>query len=309
MVGGAQAISETGVIVGSVTTGINEFTAVVFDGGAQTLLQTPTGTNSGANDVSPNGEYVGGFVSFEDLTLFETIDHAVVWVNGQLTELQDYNGDAFEGKVISVSDNGYAVGQSSDGLGFIWHESFAGVRMFDEWLLTEHGETLPTTVTSVVDVLFAGNKLHFAVNGSAYLVSVEVADTSPFPYHNKGSGMDVNGDGQVVPLDVLIVINAINANGAHKLPASRPIGHPYLDVNKDGFVTPIDALLIINQLNRSALTFGADIELLGAAESESELVTSVTDIFFTGSQLIFPVLDRFDAMPKARVSPALSASA
>ncbi|MCA9146024.1 MAG: hypothetical protein KDB05_24695, partial [Planctomycetales bacterium] len=102
--GGAQAISETGVIVGSVSTGVNESTAIAFQNGAQTLLETPTGTNSGANDVSPNGEYIGGFVSFNDLTLFETIDHAVVWVGGQLTQLQNSNGDAFEGKVISVSD-------------------------------------------------------------------------------------------------------------------------------------------------------------------------------------------------------------
>jgi len=174
---GADGISTSGAIAGSVGTGPGSFNAALWQGGNQELLETPESFNSVAADISPNGEYIGGAVTFEDLTLFESINQAAVWVNGELNRLEDSDGNIFQGVVRGVSDNGYAVGQSSDGLGFIWHESFVGVRMFDEWLLTEHGETLPTTVTGVADVLFAGEKLHFAVNGSAYFVSATVGST------------------------------------------------------------------------------------------------------------------------------------
>ncbi|MCB9874371.1 MAG: hypothetical protein H6821_09360 [Planctomycetaceae bacterium] len=276
--GGARGISNAEVIVGVDTTGINATTGLivttgfVFENGSQSFLETPEGLSSFASDISPNGEYIGGFLSFEDLTLFETINQAVVWVDGALTQLNDAEGNAFEGKVFAVSDNGYAVGQGSDGLGFIWHESFAGVRMFDEWLLDEYGETLTTPVTAVPDVLFVNQRLHFVVNGNASLVSVLAPDTSPFPYHNKVLATDVDGDGQVAPLDVLLVINALNnRGGAYKLPTSRPIGAAYLDVNKDGSVSPIDALIPINQLNRPEvittrlIDLGAGVDVVGVA--------------------------------------------
>ena len=274
--GGARGISETGVIVGSVTTGINEFAAAIFENGTQTLLSTKEGVNSIANDVSPNGEYVGGSISFEDLTLFKTVTQAVVWVDGRLSRLQNSDGTLFDGKVAGVSDNGYAVGEDSDGHGFIWHASFAGVRRFDEWLLTEHETTLPTAVNIVTDVLFDGEELHFAANGGGYLISAKIADASPFPYHNKSLRYDVNGDGTVAPLDVLIVINALNrVGGSYELPASRPIRDAFLDVNRDGHVSPIDALQTINQLNRvnvpTARIFdlGAGVELLGATKLDN----------------------------------------
>ena len=75
------------------------------------------------------------------------------------------------------------------------------------------------------------------------------------PWHNFVNPLDVDGDGQVAPLDVLIIINEINdhtvvdANG--RLPRSRGAGGFYLDVTKDGFAVPIDALNVINFLDGS----------------------------------------------------------
>jgi glucose/arabinose dehydrogenase len=72
------------------------------------------------------------------------------------------------------------------------------------------------------------------------------------PWHNFVNPLDVDGDGNVVPLDVLIVINEINAptnsDALGLLPRSRPPGNFYFDVNQDGFVAPIDALNVINYL-------------------------------------------------------------
>ena len=56
---------------------------------------------------------------------------------------------------------------------------------------------------------------------------------------------DINGDGEVTPVDALQVINALhsqNKGGVIEDLAS-------VDVNKDGVLTPRDALVVINQLN------------------------------------------------------------
>jgi YD repeat-containing protein len=61
---------------------------------------------------------------------------------------------------------------------------------------------------------------------------------------------DVNISGEISPIDVLLVINDLNAAGPRKLPARSPSeSTSFIDVNGDGFVTPIDALHIINHLN------------------------------------------------------------
>jgi hypothetical protein len=65
----------------------------------------------------------------------------------------------------------------------------------------------------------------------------------------------VTGDFQVVPLDVLRVINELNernfAAADGSLPSERPDDAPFLDVDGNNFVTPLDALGIINFLNNA----------------------------------------------------------
>jgi hypothetical protein len=66
---------------------------------------------------------------------------------------------------------------------------------------------------------------------------------------NKTNNMDVNNDGVVSSLDVLLIMNHINTNTAgflHDLPAAPP----FLDVNGDCYISPADGLLVINQLNK-----------------------------------------------------------
>jgi hypothetical protein len=75
---------------------------------------------------------------------------------------------------------------------------------------------------------------------------------------NDGSGLwqnaaepcDVTGEGHVTPLDVLSVINYINANPGHtSLPAAPALPPPFYDVNGDDEATSLDALLVINHIN------------------------------------------------------------
>ncbi len=78
-------------------------------------------------------------------------------------------------------------------------------------------------------------------------ISVEVA---PPPYQNQSFPLDVDQDGVVTQLDVLAVINAINARGVADLSGPPPEGSfNYIDVNGDRVLTPLDVLVLINYLN------------------------------------------------------------
>ncbi|MEC7565996.1 MAG: Ig-like domain-containing protein [Planctomycetota bacterium] len=76
----------------------------------------------------------------------------------------------------------------------------------------------------------------------------------PFPWHNRGNGLDVNADGFVSSIDALLVILELNENGSYELlpPTSGNSPPPYYDVNEDGDVAPSDAIQIINFLNANA---------------------------------------------------------
>jgi PKD repeat protein len=75
----------------------------------------------------------------------------------------------------------------------------------------------------------------------------------PFPFQNADLPPDVDGSELVTPLDVLIVINWINGNGAGPAPDSAPEsadGAPcFVDVSGDNLVSPIDVLMVVNHLN------------------------------------------------------------
>jgi hypothetical protein len=77
-------------------------------------------------------------------------------------------------------------------------------------------------------------------------------------WQNPGDSLDVSGDGNVVPGDVLMIINELNhptchdESGLMQLPPPPGTAPPYHDVNGDGYCTPRDALIVINYLNAQA---------------------------------------------------------
>jgi len=83
--------------------------------------------------------------------------------------------------------------------------------------------------------------------------------------------LDVNRDGHVSPLDALIIINEISANGSHS--AFTAIER-LLDVNNDGTIAPIDALAIINYLNENNVF---EPEREGSTVSNASDITKVAD--------------------------------
>jgi hypothetical protein len=77
------------------------------------------------------------------------------------------------------------------------------------------------------------------------------------PWQNPDNQYDVNDNGAVSPIDVLLIVNYLNDNPGSQtqpLPVPRPSDRPYLDVDGNGYAQPLDALLAINHLN--ALNLG-----------------------------------------------------
>jgi len=68
-------------------------------------------------------------------------------------------------------------------------------------------------------------------------------------YQNPRNRFDVDDDGSVSPLDVLVLINLLNST-APSLPVDGlPGPPPYVDVTADNRVDPLDVLAVINHIN------------------------------------------------------------
>lgn len=72
------------------------------------------------------------------------------------------------------------------------------------------------------------------------------------PFTSTGDAEDVNGSGNITPLDALLIINVLNSNGGPVDLSNVPAGlvlPAFPDVNGDGMITSLDALRVINRLN------------------------------------------------------------
>lgn len=93
---------------------------------------------------------------------------------------------------------------------------------------------------------------------------------NPHPWKNPLDALDVNLDKIVTPLDVLLMVNHINANGAGELPIppeSPFTPAPFLDISGDDLITAFDVLLAVNFLNSQ-----------GGREGESSQQRSAPDL-------------------------------
>jgi hypothetical protein len=74
-----------------------------------------------------------------------------------------------------------------------------------------------------------------------------------YPLHNYENPHDVDDNGTVEPLDVLIVVNYVNTYGPGPLPEPTEPPQFFPDVHADGAVTALDALILVNALNAAML--------------------------------------------------------
>ncbi|MDA1052306.1 MAG: DVUA0089 family protein [Planctomycetota bacterium] len=137
-----------------------------------------------------------------------------------------------------------------------WND--AGEQIFTSQALNSGANVLSVNVpgTALPDATFARFRFSSAGNlrPTGPASDGEVEDYRVLivgnPWHNSAKPLDVDGNGFVVPLDALIVINYINANGLGPLPSVPPAGSHKIDTNGDGSVAPIDVILIVNALNK-----------------------------------------------------------
>ena len=123
--------------------------------------------------------------------------------------------------------------------------------------LPQHGEVLvqgDKIVYRPGDGFFGEDSFTYSVNDSAgqrsnvATVSVEVLNDKP--WQNPAEHLDVDGDGFVVPRDVLALVLELNSVGAHYLgDLARDSASPYYDVSGDNYLSPVDVLFVVSHLN------------------------------------------------------------
>lgn len=94
-------------------------------------------------------------------------------------------------------------------------------------------------------------------------------------YMNSLDGMDVDMDRRISPLDVLVVINEINAKGMGPLTSPRPASVPLIDTDGDRSLSPLDALVVINQINRQEPLSGLARTLSDEGALSSEAMITI----------------------------------
>lgn len=137
----------------------------------------------------------------------------------------------------------------------------SGIATFDVWA-SDNGAPFSlwqnsTKTTSAVFTGQAGHTYRFYSTAKDNLGHTEVqppgADSvttvSTKPWQNALNPLDVNRDNVVSAIDVLLIINRLNARLNGPLPAEHPVLEPSFDTSGDNTLSPIDALLVINELN------------------------------------------------------------
>jgi Ca2+-binding EF-hand superfamily protein len=100
-------------------------------------------------------------------------------------------------------------------------------------------------------------------------------------WHNSAKPHDVNQDRIVSPMDVLLVINTLNAGGARTLSAAEGEATALVDVNADSQVTPLDCLSVVNELSQQSVS---GVTADQAANDDSSVVeVSIDDADGDGS--------------------------
>ena len=97
----------------------------------------------------------------------------------------------------------------------------------------------------------AGNSLEPNEESGSTRFVIELTDEAASSWQNPENKFDVNADGLVTGLDALLIINRLLLGQAGQLPPVA-IVPPYLDVSGDGNLSPLDVLQIFNFLATSS---------------------------------------------------------
>jgi len=222
------------------------------------------------------GEYSGEFFQGRS---FQTMLTTEGFGFGDRHQGASITGVAFTDRV--QDDDFYTIGEGLGGVNIEARNALGASFRTSTGASGGYSLRLPT---GTYTVYASGSEL----SGSRIIGSVEVASRNVKidMALDKFSGeyqIDVNQDGDINPLDVLVVINQLNR-------VSRVEGEYYAncDVNQNGVNEPVDVLIVINYLNRRVIQEAPAQEVrTQIAEGENDRmtnespVTSYTDDFFS----------------------------
>jgi Dockerin type I domain len=118
------------------------------------------------------------------------------------------------------------------------------------------------------------------------------------PKHNRVNPADVNRDGIVEPVDVLVTINVLQRHGSDvEVSILGENDRAYCDVNGDFYVSPLDVLQVINFLSFSA----RQSPIAGAGGKTYAIGNSLTNDFFFNH-----AGKGFDNMTKGTANPTVT---
>ena len=120
-------------------------------------------------------------------------------------------------------------------------------------------------------------------------------------WQNPVQPLDANGDGEVSPIDALVIINSLNGVGPRALLPTLADPNLWYDVNGDGFISPLDALLIINRLNASSSEGEAEVSGTNEFVFDFPESSQLPARRFTPARLRLPRTESDDTQPHASV--------
>jgi hypothetical protein len=128
-------------------------------------------------------------------------------------------------EIVGGPSSGQAVPVGDGTIRFIPGNGFLGIDSFQYTIADSQGRV---SSPGTVDVQVVGSRLQ-----------------------NPDSKFDVNDDGNVSPIDALLVINHLARDGSGSIPVEdTDFGPYYYDVNANKIISPTDALDVINELAR-----------------------------------------------------------
>ncbi len=106
--------------------------------------------------------------------------------------------------------------------------------------------------------------------------SITIGNPLPSKHQNPIQRLDVDADGFVSPIDVLLIINFINFNGPSVSVIGLPAPPPYRDVNGNNVIEPLDVLEIINFINDRGNSGAGEGEMVGVSNAMPNLAAPLT---------------------------------
>ena len=244
-----RGLTDNGIASLVVSGAIVEFTTTFENLSGEVITEVATGDNFmlviNVQDIRGDAA-AGVFSAYADINY----DSTLVSVNGSFEFSDDYDaGNSGSTTTLGLLDE---VG-GTDGLSPLGGDIFEVARIQMQanapGTATFTGDLAddtilhPVTVFDIAaaqpasEVLFTDSDL--SITGSS-LSPLGFSET--IPGTNAANAYDVNDDGYVTPIDVLMVLGELSGGN------ESYAGILYTDVNNDGYTSPIDALMVIGQL-------------------------------------------------------------